>query len=49
VHFRRAVVLMLAKQQQDAQAAIERAIELGFSSTEARLDRDLRGLTFETR
>jgi tetratricopeptide (TPR) repeat protein len=46
VHYRRAVVLNLTGDRVGAQAAIDEAIRLGFSATEARLDRDLRGLNF---
>jgi eukaryotic-like serine/threonine-protein kinase len=47
VHYRRAVVLNLTGDRASAQAAIDEAIRLGFSVTEARLDRDLRGLKFD--
>jgi eukaryotic-like serine/threonine-protein kinase len=47
VHYRRAVVLMLTGDRPAAQAAIDDAIRLGFSVSEARLDRDLHGLKFE--
>jgi Flp pilus assembly protein TadD len=49
VHYRHAVVLMLAGDRAGAQSAIDEAIRLGFSVTEARLDRDLRGLNLPNR
>jgi serine/threonine protein kinase/tetratricopeptide (TPR) repeat protein len=46
VHYRKAVVLKIARRTREAQAAMNQAIALGFSASEARLDPDLKGLIF---
>jgi eukaryotic-like serine/threonine-protein kinase len=49
VEFRFAVVQMLSGDSAGAQASLEKAIGLGYSVSEAKLDRDLRGLKFDNR